>query len=100
MAASTNCLFPNQIYKYKVSHFQARYDAEVDDIENEINYTRLKIKKLDEHRNFLTNEIKRFHMEIQQCEDKEKAQKQAKIDAEIERLRLVSNSMVSFKNSK
>ncbi|TMW48536.1 hypothetical protein DOY81_006368 [Sarcophaga bullata] len=53
-----------------------------------MNYTRLQIKKLEEHRKFLNKEIERFHVEIKECLDKEAAERQAKIDAENERLRL------------
>ena len=90
-----------QIFKYQIQHIQARYDAEVEDIENDMNYTRLQIKKLEDQRKFLNKEIERFHVEIKQCLDKEAAERQAKIDAENERLRLVSNTKVlEIKNFK
>ena len=65
----------------------------MDDIDNDMSYTRLQIKKLEEHRKFLNKEIERFHVEIKQCLDKEAAERQAKIDAENERLRLVRNTV-------
>ncbi|XP_023306503.2 uncharacterized protein LOC111688247 [Lucilia cuprina] len=83
------CYSSIEVYKNRINEFQDKFDKEYDAMENKLIYKRLQIDKLREQRQFLSQEIQRFHEEEEamrlriEREEKEKELQQVREAEEL-----------------